>query len=136
MCVLKYQHIHLYSVQFSHSVMSDSLWPHGPPHARAPCPSSIPGVYPNSCPLSRWCHPTTSSSVVPFSSHLQSFPASGSLQMSPFFTSGSQSIAVSICVCVFIPSNWLLFWGQLQHFTNFGSLHVYHCIWYYIDRPW
>ena len=70
------------SVQFSRSVVSDSLQPHGPQHARPPCPSPTPGVYPNSCPLSRWCHPTTSSSVVPFSSCLQSFPASGSFQMS------------------------------------------------------
>ena len=64
------------SVQFSHSVVCDSLWPHGLQHARPPCPSPAPGVYPNSCPLSRWCHPTISSSVVPFSSCLQSFPAS------------------------------------------------------------
>ena len=69
------------SVQFSHSVVSDSLQSHGLQHARPPCPSSAPGVYPNSCPLSRWCHPTISSSVFPFSSRLQSFPASGSFQM-------------------------------------------------------
>ena len=94
----------MYSVQFSRSVMSDSLWPHGPQHARAPCPSSIPGVYPNSGPLSRWCHPTTSSSVVPFSSRLQSFPASGSFQMSPSFTSGSQSTGVSASTSV-LPVN-------------------------------
>ena len=74
------------SVQFSHSVMSNSLWPHGLQHARPPCPSPIPGVYPNSCPLSWWCHPTISCSVVPFSSCLQLFPASGSFQMSWFFT--------------------------------------------------
>ena len=61
--------------------MSNSLWPHGPQHTRLPCPSPTPGVYPNSCPLSRWCHPTISSSVVPFFSCLQSFPASGSFQM-------------------------------------------------------
>ena len=67
--------------------MSSSLWPHGLQHARPPCPSPMPGVYSNSCPLSRWCHPTISSSVVPFSSHLQSFPASGSFQMSQFFAS-------------------------------------------------
>ena len=70
------------SVQFSHSVVSDSLQPHGPQHARPPCPSPTPGVYPNSYPLSRWCHPTISSSVIPFSSYLQSSPASGSFQMS------------------------------------------------------
>ena len=72
------------SVQFSRSVVSDSLWTHGLQHARPPCPSPIPGVYPNSCPLSRWWHPTVSSSVVPFSC-LQSFPASGSSPMSQFF---------------------------------------------------
>ena len=70
------------SVQFSCSVVSDSLWPHGLQHARPPCLSPSPGVYSNSCPLSRWCHPTISSFVVPFSSRLQSFPASGSFQMS------------------------------------------------------
>ena len=85
------------SVQFSsvHSVVSDSLQPHGPQHPRPPCPSPTPRVYSNSCPLSRWCHPTISSSVVPFSSCLQSFPASGSFQMSQFITSGGQSTGVS-----------------------------------------
>ena len=83
------------SVQFNHSVMSDSLRPHELQHARPPCPSSTPGVYPNSCPLSQWCHPTISSSVIPLSSHPQSFPASGSFQMSQLFTSGGQSIRVS-----------------------------------------
>ena len=85
----------MHSVQFSHSVMSDSLRPHGLQHTRPPCPSPTPGAYSNSCPLSRWCHPTISSSVIPFSSHLQSFPASGSFPMSQFFTSGGQSIGVS-----------------------------------------
>ena len=70
------------SVQFNHSVMSDSLQSHGQQHARPPCPSPTPGVYPNSCPLTWWCHPTISSSVVPFPSCLQSFPASGSFPMS------------------------------------------------------
>ena len=83
------------SVQFSCSVVSNSLWPHGLQHARPPCPSTTPMIYSNSCPLSQWCHPTISSSVVPFSSRLQSFPASGSLQISQFFTSGGQSIGVS-----------------------------------------
>ena len=101
------------SVQFSCSVVSDSLWPHQPQHARPPCPSPTPGVYPNLCPLSQWCHPTISSSVVPFSSYPQSFQASGSFQMSQLFscpqsfqasgsfqmsqlfTSGGQSIGVS-----------------------------------------
>ena len=72
--------------------MSDSLWPHGLQHARPPCPSSTPGVYSDSCQLSQWCHPTISSSVIPFFSHFQSFPASGSFPMSQFFTSGEQSI--------------------------------------------
>ena len=76
--------------QFSHSVVSDSLQLHGLQHARPPCPSPTPRIYSNSCPLSWWCHPTISSSVVPFSSHLQSFPASGSFLMSQFFTSGVQ----------------------------------------------
>ena len=79
------------SVQFSHSVVSNSLWPHGLQHARPPCPSPTPGVYPNSRPLSWWCHPTISSSVVPFSSCPQSFPASGSFPMSQFFPSVGQN---------------------------------------------
>ena len=74
-----------YSVQFSHSVMSDSLRPHELQHVRPHCLSPTPGVHPNPCPLSWWCHPTNSSSVVPFSSRLQSFPASGSFQMSQLF---------------------------------------------------
>ena len=92
------------SVQFSHSVMSDSLQPHELQYSRPPCPSPTPRVYPNSCPLSRWCHPTISSSVVPFSSCLQSFPASGSFQMSQFFASGGQSIGVSDSASV-LPMN-------------------------------
>ena len=83
------------SVQFSCSVVSDSLRPHETQHVRPPCPSPTPGVYSNSCLLSRWCHPTISSSVVPFPSCLQSCPASGSFQMCQFFTSGGQSIGVS-----------------------------------------
>ena len=75
--------------------MSDSLWPHGLQHTRLPYPSPTPGVCLNSCPSSRWCHPTISSSVVPFSSCLQSFPASGAFQMSQLFASGGQSIGVS-----------------------------------------
>ena len=92
------------SVQFSHSVVSHSLQPHGLQHTRPPCPSSTPGVYSNSCPLSWWCHPTISSSVIPFSSHLQSFPASGSFQMSQFFASGGQSTGVSASASV-LPMN-------------------------------
>ena len=88
------------SVQFSRSVVSDSLWPNGLQHARPPCPSPSPKFYSSSCPLSRWCHPTISSSVVPFSSCLQSFPASGSFQMSQLFVSGDQSIGVSASASV------------------------------------
>ena len=84
-----------HSVQFSHSVVSDSLGPHELQHARPPCPSQTPGVYPNPCPLSQWCHPTISSFVVPFSSHHQSFLASASFQMSQLFPSGGQSIGAS-----------------------------------------
>ena len=86
-------------VQFS-SVVSDSLRPHELQHSRLPCPSPTPGVYSNSCASSRWCHPTISSSVIPFSSRLQSFPASGSFLMSQFFTSGGQSIGVSASASV------------------------------------
>ena len=78
----------IWSVQFSCSVMSNSLQPHGLQHPTLPCPSPTPGACSNSCPSSQWCHPTISSSVVPFSSCLQSFPASGSFPMSQFFTSG------------------------------------------------
>ena len=88
------------SVQFSHSVVSNSLWPHGPQHARAPCPSPTPRVYSNSSPLSRWCHPTISSSVIPFSSSPQSFPASGSFQISQLFASGGQRIGTSASTSV------------------------------------
>ena len=78
------------AVQFSCSVVSDSLQPHKPQQARPPCPSPIPGVHPNPCPVCQRCHPTISYSVVPFNSCLRSFPASGSFQMSQFFTSGGQ----------------------------------------------
>ena len=88
------------SVQFSCSVGSDSLWPHEPQHARPTCLSPTPGVHPNPCPLSWWCHPTILSSVVPFSSCPQSFPASGAFQMSPLFASGGQSIGVSASTSV------------------------------------
>ena len=101
---LKALNVPLRSIQFSRSVVSDSLWPHGLQHARAPYPSPTPEVYSNSCPLGRWCHPAISSSVVPFSSCLQSFPASGSFPMSPFFTSGGQSIGISTSVSV-LPMN-------------------------------
>ena len=94
------------SVQFSCSVVSDSLQPHELHHARLPRPSPTPGAYSNSCPSSRQCHPTVSSSVIPFSSCLQSFPASGSLQMSQFFTSGGHSIGVSASVLPMKIQDW------------------------------
>ena len=94
----------VFSVQFSRSVMSRSLRPPEPQHARPPCPSPNVRVYPNPCPLNRWCHPTISSSIVPFSSCLQSFPASGSFQMSQLFASGGQNIGVSASTSV-LPMN-------------------------------
>ena len=112
----------LVRIQFSsvHSVVSDSLQLHGLQHARLPCPSPTPEAYSNSCPLSQWCHPTISSSVFPFSSHLQSFPAWGSFPMSQFFTSGGQSIGVSASTSVLpkksqgrSPSEWTG-WISLQ----------------------
>ena len=92
------------SVQFSHSVMSDFLWASGLQHARLPCPSPTPRACSNSCSLSQWCHPTISSSVVPFSSCLQSFLASGSFLMSQLFTSGDQSTGASVSASV-LPMN-------------------------------
>ena len=96
------------SIQFSHSVVSNSLQPHGLQHARPPCPPPTPGVYPNSCPLSQWCHPTISSSVA----CPQSFPASGSFQMNQLFTSGGQSIGASASTSV-LPMN-------TQHWSPLG----------------
>ena len=93
-----------YSVWFSRSVTSDSLQPHEPKHARPPCPSPTPGVHPNTCPLCQLCHSTISSSVVPFSSCLQSFPASGSFPMSQLSASGGQSTGVSASTSV-LPMN-------------------------------
>ena len=108
------------SVQFSHSVVSNSLRPHELQHARPPCLSTTPAVYPNSCPLSQWCHPTISSSVVLFSSYPQSFPESGSFQMIQLLASGGQSIGVSASTLV-LPMNtqdWSLLgwtgWISLQ----------------------
>ena len=92
------------SVQFSCSVVSNSLRPHESQHARPPCPSPAPGVHPNPCALSRWCHPTISSSVIPFSSCPQSLPPSGSFQMSQFFASGGQAMGVSASTSV-LPMN-------------------------------
>ena len=100
------------SVQFSHSVVCDSSWPHGPQQARPPCPSPTPRVYSYSSPLSRWCHPTISGSVISFSTCLQSFPASGCFKTSQFFASDSQSIGISASTSV-LPMNtqdWSLGW--------------------------
>ena len=97
----------LFIFQFSsvsHSVVSDYLWPHESQHVRPPCPSSTPGVHPNPCPLSQWCHPTISFSVTPFSSCPQSFPTSGSFEMSQLFASCGQSIGVSTSTSV-LPMN-------------------------------
>ena len=109
-----------HSVQFSCSVMSDSLRPHGLQHPRLPCPSAAPRNCSNSCPSSQWCHPTMSSSVVPFSFCLRSFPASGSFPMSQFFTSGGQGIVVSASASV-LPMNiqdWFpLGWTSLSPFS-------------------
>ena len=93
-------------MQFSHSVVSNSLQPHVLQHTRPPYPSSTTGAYSNSCPLSWWCHPIISSSVVPFSSCLQSFPASGSFPMGQFFASGGQSIGVSPSVLPMNIQDW------------------------------
>ena len=120
------------SVQFSCSVMSDSLRPHGLQHARPPCPSPAPRACSNSCPLSRWCHPTTSSSVVPFSSCLQCFPVSGSFPLSQVFASGGQSTGASASASV-LPMNiqdWFIHWqvhnsqqsiDYRRKFTHFNS---------------
>ena len=116
--------------QFSHSVVSDSLQPHGLQHARPLCPSPAPGVYSNSCPLSWWCHPTTSSSVVPFFSCLQSFPASGSFPMSKFFASGGQSIGVSASTSVppmntqdWFPLGWTGWISLLSKSIGYPEMH-------------
>ena len=107
------------SVQFSRSVVSTSLWPHELQHAMPPCPSPTPGVHPNSCPLSRWCYPTISPSVVPLSSCLQSFPASGSFQMSQLFTSGGQNIGVSASTYLCIKSHFI---------SHFWCYVAFHCV--------
>ena len=116
------------SVQFSRSVVSDSLQPHGMQLARLSCPSPTPRAYSNSCPLSRWCHPAISSSVVPFSTCLQSFPASGSFSMSWFFAAGGQSIGVSASTSV-LPMNiqdWFpLWWTGWISLQSKGLLRVF-----------
>jgi len=126
--------------QFSRSVVSDSLWPHGLKHARPLCPSSTPWVYPNTHPSSRWCHPAISSSVVPFSSCTQSHPASGSFQMSQLFASGGQSIRVSASASVlpmntqdWSPLGWTD-WTSLQSSISYDVLciEVKYTGWQYI----
>ena len=114
MC-LKVQQRQCSSFQFSHSVMSYSSWPHGLQHTRSPCPSPTLRIYPNSCPLSWWCHQTISSYVIPFFSCLQSFPTSGSFQMSQFFPSGGHSLGGSASASVLpmniqdlFPLDWLV----------------------------
>ena len=114
-----FKNLKTHSDQFSRSVLSDSLWPHGLQHSRSPCPSPTPGVYSNSYPLSQWWHPTISFSVVPFSSCLQSFPKSRSFQMSEFFDSGGQSFGVSASASV-VPMN-LHYWFPLG-WTSWISL--------------
>ena len=127
------------SDQISRSVMSDSLQLHEPQDARPPCPSATPGVHPNPRPSSQWCHPAISSSVIPFSSRLQSFPASESFQMSQFFPSGGQSIRASASASI-LPMNtqdWsplgLTGWISLQSnrlsrvFSN--KFHFWESIW-------
>ena len=116
----KYSKYSRVSVQFGCSVMSNSLWPHEPQHARPPCPSPTPKACSNSCPLSRWCYPTISSPVVPFSSCLQSFPASGSFPMSQFFIPGGQITGASASASVlpmsiqyWFPLGWTS-WLSLQ----------------------
>ena len=125
-------------VQFSRSVMSDSLWPHGLQHARPPCPLPTHRACSNSCSSSWWCHPTISSSVIPFSSCLQSFPASESFPMSQFFTSGGQIIGVSASASVlpmniqeWFPLGWTgwislqskgLLKSLLQHHSSIASI--------------
>ena len=149
-----YTYLCLYqSVQFSHSIVSDSLWSHGLQCARPPCSSPTPGVHSNSCPLSRWSHPTISSSAIPFSSCPQSLPASRSFQMNQFFSSGGQSIGASASASVlsmntqdWSPLEWTG-WISLQSkglsrvFSNItvqmhqffsAQLSLYVCIYIYI----
>ena len=136
-----FSNICCWSSLFSHSVMSDSLWPHGLQHARLPCPSPSPGVCSESCPLSRWWHTTTSSSVVPFYSCPPSFPASGSFSMSQFFPSGGQSIGVLASASV-LPMNiqgWFpLGWTGLISLLSNGLSEVSNTtVWKHLSAyPW
>ena len=130
-----YMHIYVYTYQsvssvsqFSHSVVCDSLQPHGMQHARLPCPSPTPEACSNSCPSSQWCHPTISFSVIPFSSCLPSFPASGSFPMSQFFASDGQSIGASASASV-LPVN-IQDWFPLGLIDLINQLYMYN--WFYI----
>ena len=109
--ILRYEN--LADVQFSRSVVSHSLQPQWLQHTRLPCPSPTPGACSKSCLLNQWCHPTISSSVIPFSSCLQSFPASGSFQMSQFFASGGESIGVSVSTSVLLMNIQDIDWFDL-----------------------
>ena len=115
------KHLTFSSVQFSCSVVSDSLWPHELQHARPCCPSPTSRVHPNPCPLSWWCHPTISSSVIPFSSCPQSFPASRSFQMRQLFASGGQSIGVSDWLDLLAVQGTLK--SLLLHHSSKASIH-------------
>ena len=122
LALLIYEH----SVQFSHSVVSSSLWSHGLQHARLPCPSPTPGACSNSCPSTRWCHPTISSSAVPFSSCLQCFPTPGSFPMSQFFTSDGQSVGASASVLPMNIQEWFpLGWTDLIPLQSKGLSRVF-----------
>ena len=135
------------SVQLSHTVVSDSLWPHGQQHARPPCPSPTPRACSNSCPWSQWCHPAISSSVIPFSSHLRSFLASGVFPRSQFFTSRSQSTGILASASVlpiyiqdWFPLGWtgwisLQFKGLkslLQHHSSKASI-LWHSVFFMVQ---
>ena len=142
--------ISILSYCFSVIQLCLTLWPHGLQHARPPCPSPGPGVCSNSCPLSWWCHPTISSSVVPFSSCPQSFPASGSIPMNWLFTSDGQSIWASASISV-LPMNiqdWFpLGWtdllavqgtlkGLLQHHSSKASILWHSAFFFYLKQSW
>ena len=118
--------VYISSVQFSRSVVSDSLRTHESQHARPPCPSSTPGVHSDSHPWSQWCHPAISSSAVPFSSCPQSLPASGSFPMSQLFTSGGQSIGASASVLPMNTQDWFpLGWTGWTSFQSKGLSRVF-----------
>ena len=128
---LQTEFLSISSVQISRSVMSDSFQPHESQHARPPCPSPTPGVYSNSCPLSRWCHPAISSSVIPFSSCPQCLPASGSFPVSQLFAWGGQSIGVSASASVlpvntqdWSPLGWMNQIGGTKSEAGQGQLRV------------